>query len=289
MPWVNAVVQGVLLGGFYALLAGGLSFMFGVMRIVNLAHGLLVVLAAYLTVVGSERLHLPVAVAVVLVVPVMAVVGLLLQLGVLDRAIRRGGLAPILATFGVAVVASNLLQVIFSADSRTVSVGAFASRSIQVGGGVAIGVLPLTTFGVGVAVIVALQLYLAHTRYGRAMRAASDDRDTARLMGIDNRVVYALATAIALATVGLAGSFLGMRTQFSPAYGDLILIFTFEAVVIGGLGSLWGTLAGGVVLGVAQSVGAQLDPAYGLLVGHLVFLAILAWRPSGLFPKVVVA
>ena len=119
------------------------------------------------------------------------------------------------------------------------------------------------------------------------MRATSDDPEAASLMGIDNRHLYGLATAAALATVGLAGIFFGMRTQFSPTLGPSVLIFAFEAVIIGGLGSLWGTLAGGIVLGVAQTIGSQVQPAYGVLAGHMVFLLVLALRPQGLFPKTV--
>ena len=182
---------------------------------------------------------------------------------------------------------TNLLQQFFSADTRSIQTGAIATDSIQINDEIAIGVFPLLTFIVGVVVIAGLQTYLSRSRTGRAMRAASDDKDAAQLMGIDNRRIYAIATAIALGVVGLAGVFLGMRTQFSPTYGDATLIFAFEAVIIGGLGSLWGTLIGGVVLGVAQAVGAQINPAYGILAGNLVFLAILAFRPTGLLQKAV--
>jgi branched-chain amino acid transport system permease protein len=287
MEWLNAVLQGTLLGGLYALLAAGLSLMFGVMRIVNLAHGVLAVLAAYLGVILTTEFGIPAFATLVIVVPVMFGVGWLIQMGLLNLSIVRGGLAPILVTFGLAVVITNLLQEIFTADFRSIQAGAIATDSIQINDQISIGVFPLLTFVVGVVVIVALQVFLSRTRSGRAMRASSDDKDAALLMGIDNRRIYALATAIAIATVGLAGVFLGIRTQFSPTYGDVTLIFAFEAVIIGGLGSLWGTLLGGVVLGIAQAVGAQINPAYGVLFGHLVFLAILAFRPTGLLPKAV--
>jgi branched-chain amino acid transport system permease protein len=287
MIWVNAVVQGVLLGGLYALLAAGLSLMFGVMRIVNLAHGTLALAAAYLGYVFVDHTGASPFLALVVVVPVMAVVGYALQAGLLNRALTMGGLAPLLATFGVAIVVAQLLQEGFSADSRTLKVGSIGIKSFSLGDDIFVGWFQLIVLLTGVAVIVALQLYLNKTRVGRAMRACSDDVETARLMGIDNRRIYAVATALAIATVGLAGMFLGMRTQFAPASGDMLLIFAFEAVIIGGLGSLWGTLLGATVLGVAQVVGAQIDPAYGVLVGHLVFLAVLAFRPSGLLPKMV--
>lgn len=287
MQWLNAIIQGILLGGLYALLAAGLSLMFGVMRIVNLAHGVLAVVAAYIGLVFVQSFGVPPFVAIFIVVPIMALVGYALQWGLFNRALVRGGLAPLLVAFGLAVVLTQLLQEIFTADTRTIQIGSLATDSIRISDEISIGVFPLLTFIVGVSVIVAMQIFLSKAPLGRAMRATSDDVETVKLMGIDNRQVYALATALAIATVGLAGMFLGMRTQFSPTFGDAILIFAFEAVIIGGLGSLWGTLAGGLVLGVAQAVGAQINPSYGILIGNLVFLAILAFRPSGLLPKSV--
>lgn len=287
MQWLNAVIQGILLGGLYALLAAGLSLMFGVMRIVNLAHGALAVVAAYLGLVLIQSFGVPLFVALVIVVPVMALVGYALQWTLFNQALTRGGLAPLLVAFGLAVVITQLLQATFTADTRTLQVGRLATESIKLTDRISIGLLPLITFLVGVGIIVALQLFISKAPLGRAMRASSDDVETVTLMGIDNRQVYALATAIAIGTVGLAGLFIGMRTQFSPTFGDLILIFAFEAVIIGGLGSLWGTLAGGLVLGIAQTIGSQINPSYGVLFGHLVFLAILAFRPMGLLPKSV--
>lgn len=289
MQWLNAVIQGILLGGLYALLAAGLSLMFGVMRIVNLAHGVLAIVAAYIGMVFVDNVGLSPFLAIVLVVPIMALVGYVLQWGLLNRAISKGGLAPLLVTFGLAVVLTQLLQERFSADTQSIQIGALGTDSITISDNISIGLFPLMTFVVGVLVIAALQLFISKAPLGRAMRATSDDVDTVMLMGIDNRQVYALSTALALATVGLAGMFIGMRTQFSPTFGDAVLIFAFEAVIIGGLGSLWGTLAGGMVLGIAQTVGAQVNPSYGVLFGHLVFLAILAFRPTGLLPKAVTA
>ena len=285
MQWINALVQGVLLGGLYALLASGLSLMFGVMRIVNLAHGVLAVASAYVGVVLVEHGVHP-ALAIPIVVIVAALVGYILQWLLFGRSLSMGGLAPLLVAFGLSVVITQILQETFTADTRTIQIGSLATRSIRLGD-LAIGVFPLVTFTVGAAAIIGLHLFLAKAPLGRAMRATSDDAETVRLMGISSRQVHALATALALATVGLAGMFLGMRTQFSPTYGDAVLIFAFETVIIGGLGSLWGTLAGGVILGVAQTVGAQINPAYGVLIGHLVFLVVLAVKPSGLIPKAV--
>jgi branched-chain amino acid transport system permease protein len=289
MNWINAIVQGVLLGGLYALLAAGLSLMFGVMRIVNLAHGALAILAAYLGVVVIDHTGVSPFVAMVAVVPVMAGIGFLLQIGIFNRALSVGPLAPLLAAFGLSVVVAQLLQIRFTSDSQTLSTGSLGIASIKLSSEVAVGVLPLVIFVAGVVVIAGTQLFLNHTPLGRAMRATSDDPATVALMGIDPKRVYALSTALALAIVAVAGMFLGMRGNFDPNYGQAMLIFAFEAVIIGGLGSLWGTLLGGIVLGVAQAIGAQIDPSYGVLVGHLVFLAILAVRPTGLMQKAVIA
>ncbi len=285
MVWLNAVVQGLLLGGLYALLAAGLSLMFGVMRIVNLAHGALAVLAAYVGLVVIESTGVPTFVAILAVVPIMAALGYVLQRGIFNRALSQGGLAPLLAAFGLSVVITQMLQLRFTADSQTLPTGDLSVRSIRIVSDVSIGVLPLITFLAGVAVIATLQTFIAKAPLGRAMRAASDDAETVTLMGIDNRQVYALSTAIAFGTVGLAGMFLGMRGNFDPYFGGAMLIFAFEAVIIGGLGSLWGTLAGGMVLGVSQALGSQINPSYGVLIGHLVFLAVLAFRPNGLLPR----
>jgi branched-chain amino acid transport system permease protein len=289
MQWLDALVQGILLGGFYALIAAGLSFMFGVMRIVNLSHGAATIVSAYCGLYLLEHTSMPWWLTLAIVVPVLAGLGFALQMFVLNPALQGNALTPILVTFGIAVVIANLLQQSFGADSQQLSAGAIAQKSIRLGEGLSVGLLPLITFAVGVLVIVALQLFLSHTAQGRAMRATSDDQVTAQLMGIDNRRVYALATAIAMATVGVAGIFLAVRTQFTPGYGDAVLLFAFEAVVIGGLGSIWGTLAGGVTLGVAQTLGSQWEPGYGVLIGHLVFLTILLVRPTGLFQKAVQA
>jgi branched-chain amino acid transport system permease protein len=289
MDWINALVQGLLLGGQYTLLACGLSLIFGVMRIVNLAHGALAVASAYVVLFLVDEIGLPLPIALVLSVAVAAGVGYALQRGLLNAALSRGELAPLLVTFGLAVIVVNVLQETASANSRSIGIGDLGTASIRIVSGLSIGVFSLITLVVAIVVITGIQLFLARTRTGRAMRATSDDREAAQLMGVDDRHLYALATAIAVGSVALAGAFIGMSTQFTPGYGDLVLIFAFEAVIIGGLGSLWGTLLGGLVLGVAQTVGAQVDPAYGVLVGHLVFLAVLAFRPSGLMPKMVTA
>jgi branched-chain amino acid transport system permease protein len=289
MDWVGAIVNGILSGGFLALLAAGLSFMFGVMRIVNLAHGAMAVLGAYLGLWLMDVLPIPWWVSLIIIVPIMAGIGWLLQFFVLNRSLRENQLAPIIVTFGIAVVIASLLQELFSSDPQSIKSGGLSTASVTIVPGLTIGWLPITAFLVGIAVILLLQLFLAKTRSGRAMRATSDDQLTAQLMGVDNRRIYALATAIALGVVAIAGIFLGLRTQFSPYSGNDQLIFAFEAVIIGGLGSLWGTLAGGVVLGLATAIGNQVWSGYGVFIAHLLFLVILAIRPTGFFQKAVTA
>jgi branched-chain amino acid transport system permease protein len=295
VSWVNAVVQGILLGGLYALFAAGLSLVFGVMRLVNLAHGDLSILAAFLVVAVVDASGISPWIGLVLIVPAMFAIGYLLQYFVLNRTLASGELAPILVTFGIAIILQNILLETFSADLRGIDAGSIETDAIKVTDELAIGWFPLMTFLASIVVLGGLQLLISRTQLGRVMRATADDQPTAGLMGIDHRRIYALAMAIALGTVALAGVFFGMRTTFAPSDGPVRLIFAFEAVIIGGLGSLWGTLAGGIVLGVAQTVGIQIalsadiSPGWGgALAGHLVFLAVLATRPTGLFGKVQV-
>jgi branched-chain amino acid transport system permease protein len=283
--WADTIVQGILLGGLYALFATGLSLIFGVMRLVNLAHGDLSILAAFLAVVAVQMLDVGPLLALGLVVPVMAVVGYGLQRLVLNRLLGRGILPAVLVTFGLSVVIQNGLLETFSADSHRLNAGGLETASLPLGGGIAVGWFPLLTFAVAVLLLVGLQLLIGRTALGRAFRAASDDGETAELMGIDNGRLYGLAMALSLAIVAVAGVFLGIRTTFTFASGPDRLLFAFEAVIIGGLGSLWGTLVGGVILGVAQTTGARFSPGWGVLAGHLVFLAVLLLRPSGLFAK----
>jgi branched-chain amino acid transport system permease protein len=285
MGWVDTVLQGLLLGGLYALFATGLSLIFGVMRIVNLAHGDLSILAAFLAVVAVEALGLHPFLALLLVAPLMAGLGYALQMLVLNRLLGRGILPPILVTFGFSIIIQNALLETFSADARRLNPGGIETASLSLGGGLAIGWFPFITLAVAVLILVGLQLVIGRLAVGRAFRATSDDQETAELMGIDNRRLYGLAMALSLGIVAVAGVFLGVRTTFGFSSGPDRLLFAFEAVIIGGLGSLWGTLVGGVVLGIAQTVGAKLSPGWGVLAGHLVFLAVLLLRPQGLFTR----
>ena len=285
MAWVDTILQGLLLGGLYALFATGLSLIFGVMRIVNLAHGDLSILAAFLAVVVVETLGLNPFVALILVAPFMAALGYGLQTLILNRLLGRGILPPILVTFGFSIIIQNALLETFSADSRRLNPGSIDTASLGLGSQLAIGWFPFITLAVAVLILVGLQYFIGRLAVGRAFRAASDDQETAELMGIDNRRLYGLAMALSLAIVAIAGVFLGIRTTFTFSSGPDRLLFAFEAVIIGGLGSLWGTLVGGAVLGIAQTMGAKLSPGWGILTGHLVFLAVLLLRPQGLFAR----
>jgi branched-chain amino acid transport system permease protein len=286
LEWINVIVQGVLVGGLYAMFAAGLSLIFGIMRLVNIAHGDLIVLAAYLALVTTQALGIGPFAALLIVTPLMGLIGYGLQRLVLNRTLGDDLLSPLLVTFGLSVIIQNGLLEVFSADSRKLQAGAIDVASFALPGGISIGALPLLSFAIAIAVIATLQFVLYRTALGRAFRATADDPAVAQLMGLDNRHIFGLAMALSLAVVAVAGVFLAMRTNFDPAIGPARLIFGFESVIIGGLGSLWGTLLGGILLGVAQAIGAELDPGWQTLAGHLVFLLVLAVRPEGLFPKV---
>lgn len=284
MIWIDTIVQGVLLGGLYALFAAGLSLVFGIMRLVNLAHGDMIVLAAFVILMIASALGLSPFVAALLAAPVMFAVGWLLQTYVLNRVLGDDILPPLLVTFGLSVVIQNGLLEGFSADSRKLSAGPIEAASLSIGP-ITVGVMPLLTLLSAVAVIVALNQLFYRTRLGRAFRATSDDPVTAGLMGIRPRNVFAMATGIAMVVATIAALYLGIRANFDPTIGPARLIYAFEAVIIGGLGSLWGTLAGGIVIGVAQALGAAVNPEWQILAGHVAFVAVLLLRPRGLFPR----
>jgi branched-chain amino acid transport system permease protein len=284
MIWVDTIVQGILLGGLYALFAAGLSLVFGIMRLVNLAHGDLIVLGAYLILVIVSVLGLHPFVATLVAAPAMFVLGWVLQKAVLNRTLGDDILPPLLVTFGLSIVLQNGLLEGFSADSQRIPLGPLETASVSVGP-LNLGVMPLLTFTAAILVIVGLNQLFYRTAIGRAFRATSDDPATASLMGIRPDRVFATATAIAMLVVTVAALFLGTRANFDPSIGPARLIYAFEAVIIGGLGSLWGTLAGGIIIGVAQTLGAAVNPEWQILAGHVAFLIVLLVRPRGLFPK----
>lgn len=285
MIWMNIITQGILVGGLYALFAAGLSLIFGVMRLVNIAHGDLIVAAAYLAWAICHASGMHPLLSLIVVVPLSMGAGYFLQLGILNRTLGKDILPPLLVTFGLSVIIQNGLLQLFTVDSRKLNSGSLETGSFPLLPGVDIGYLPLLQFIVAVGVIAGLQYLFYKTSLGRAFRATSDDPETAQLMGLDRNKVYAWAMALCLGVVAIAGVFLGIRANFDPAIGPGRLIYGFEAVIIGGLGNLWGTLIGGVILGVSQAIGAQINPGLQELSGHIVFLLVLALRPTGLFPR----
>ncbi|MBE0528667.1 MAG: branched-chain amino acid ABC transporter permease [Thermoleophilia bacterium] len=287
---MNVAVQGVLLGGLFALFATGLALVFGVMRLVNLAHGDLGVLAAFVALFLLDSFELGVFFASLAAIVIMFGIGYVLQRGLLNYTIGADDTRPILVTFGLSIIIQNGLVMWFSADSQGLDAGRIENASVRITDQLAVGWYPLVVFVIAIVVIAALQLFLDRTSLGRAFRATSDDQEAAELMGINNRHIYGLAMAIALAIAALAGILLAIRTTFDPSQGPFRLIFAFEAVIMGGMGSIWGTLVGGIILGVSQTLGAQAFGAgWGIFVGHIVFLSVLAFKPSGFFAKTVTA
>ncbi|HEY7973582.1 MAG: branched-chain amino acid ABC transporter permease [Xanthobacteraceae bacterium] len=281
----DTLIQGVLLGGLYALFAAGLSLTFGIMRLVNLAHGDLIVLAAFAILALASWLALDPFLAVLVALPLMFAAGLGLQHILLNRTLGHGLLPPLLVTFGLSIIIQNGLMQGFTADSQRLQAGAIETASVQLGGGVTVGLMPLATFVSAIAVILGLNFLFYRTALGRAFRATSDDLEIAELMGIDHRRIFSLAMGVAMIVATIAALYLGMRANFDPTIGPARLLYAFEAVIIGGLGSFWGTLAGGVIIGLAQTIGAELNPEWQILAGHLAFLFVLVLRPRGLFPR----
>jgi branched-chain amino acid transport system permease protein len=283
--WLDAMIQGVLLGGLYALFAAGLSLIFGVMRLVNLAHGDFIVVAAYIILLVAGQLGLDPFAAALIALPILFVVGFALQHVLLNRTLGRDLLPPLLVTFGLSIIIQNGLLQMFSADSVRLRSGAIETASIALGGGIAVGVVPLLTLVSAIAVIVFLNFVFYRTTIGQAFRATSDDLEIAQLMGIDVNRIFAIAMGLAFVVIAIAALYLGLRANFDPTIGPARLLYAFEAVIIGGLGSFWGTLAGGIVLGVAQTIGAHINPEWQILSGHLAFLVVLVLKPRGLFPR----
>lgn len=283
---LETLVQGVLLGGLYTLFALGQSLMFGVMRLTNTAQGDFIILGAFAVIAGvsltGDAMTWLVALAML---PVAFGFGYALQRYVLNGTLGKDPLPSLVVTFGLSIVIQNLLLELFSADPRAIEIGGLNTQGIALGDAMSLGVLPLIVLAIAVVATGALQWLFARTALGRSFRAVSDDREIAELMGLNAKKVYALATAIAFVLIAIAGALQGMRTTVSPSDGPLLLLFAFEAVIIGGMGSFWGTLAGAMILGITQQIGFRLDPGWGIWFGHIVFLVVLVLRPQGLFPK----
>ena len=286
MEWINAIIQGILVGGLYALFASGLSLIFGVMRLVNIAHGDLIVFAAFLGLTITSVININPFLSLIILIPVMALLGYVLQRGILNQTLGHDILPPLLVTFGLSVIIQNGLLEIYTADPQKMNAGKIETESISIYGGLNIGLYPLLMFITAVTIIGILQYVFYRTSLGRAFRATSDNQEIAQLMGLNKGHIFGLAMAISMIVVAIGGIFLGVRTSFDPSIGPGRLIFGFEAVIIGGLGNLWGTLVGGIILGVSQNIGAKINPGWQILSGHIAFLLVLAIRPKGLFHRV---
>ena len=285
IEWANTIIQGVLTGGLYAMFAAGLAIIFGIMRLVNITHGDLIVLAAFIAMVVIEATGFNPFLCLIIVIPIMFAIGYMLQRGILNYTLGDDLLPPLLVTFGLSIVIQNALLEAFSADSQRLKAGTIETSSIQLTDGLSIGIFPLITLITAILMIVGLQQLFSLTRLGRAFRATSDDATTAQLMGINHKHIFGLAMAVALVLVGIAGMLMAIRSNFDPSIGPARLLYAFEAVIMGGLGSLWGTLIGGIILGIAQNIGAKIDPGWQILAGHVAFLIVLVFRPNGLFPR----
>ena len=286
MDWINSIIQGILVGGLYALFASGLSLIFGVMRLVNIAHGDLIILSAFLGLTISTSLNLHPFISLIVVIPIMSIFGYVLQRGILNKTLGNDILPPLLVTFGLSVIIQNSLLEIYTADPQKMNAGVIEVASLSLPGGLSIGWYPLIMFVISVLIIGILQFVFYKTALGRAFRATSDNQEIAQLMGLSKNHIFGLAMAISMIVVTIAGIFLGVRTSFDPAAGPSRLIFGFEAVIIGGLGNLWGTLIGGIILGVSQNIGAKINPGWQILAGHIAFIIVLAFRPKGLFHRI---
>ncbi|WP_370207813.1 branched-chain amino acid ABC transporter permease [Pararhodobacter marinus] len=284
MHWIDGIVQGVLLGGLYAQYALGMALMFGVMKIVNVTHGDLVILLALIGISLANVAGLGPWAVLATLVPIGAAIGWLLQRALLNRVVGDDPLPSLIATFGLSIALQNAMLVIWSADTRSLPGGGIQQASISLGP-IFIGVLPLIVLICATLLTGGLDAVMRRTRFGRSLRAASADVEAAALVGVNPRNVYAAATAIAVGLLGFAATFQAMRSTVAPADGPFQLIFAFEAVIIGGLGSIWGAFTGAMILGISQAIGFRISPGFGILAGHIVFLAVLAIRPQGIFKR----
>lgn len=284
MQWLDGFIQGILLGGLYAQYALGMALMFGVMRIVNISHGDLMILLALIGVSLSVSFGLGPFVLLVVLVPIAAAIGYVLQRGILNRVVSQDPLPSIIATFGLSIALQNAMQQIWSADTRSIPGGGIEQASWQVGS-IFIGVLPVIVLVVATGLTGGIDALLRFTKFGRALRASAADVEAAALTGVNPQAVYAWATALAVGILGFAAVFQGLRSTVAPSDGPAQLIYAFEAVIIGGMGSIWGAFLGSMVLGVSQAIGFRINPGFGILAGHLVFLAVLAIRPQGIFGR----
>lgn len=282
---LDQAIQAIMLGGLYAMFALGLAVSVGVLRFINVAHGDMIVLISYLFLTLSNILGIPVILAAILLIPIGAGLGWILQRGLFERAADGNELQIILVTFGLSVVIQNAMLGVYGADTQKVTAGGIEMQSFAVSESLNIGALPLMIFVSACLMIVALEQFMYRTKLGVMIRAIADDPTSARLVGLSVPKLFAIAMAIIGITVAIAGGYMSVWTNFDPASGSSRLLIAFEVVVLAGLGSFWGVLAGGIIIAAAQTIGASYDAAFQVLGGHIIFLIIFLIRPQGLFPK----
>ncbi|MEI9475149.1 MAG: branched-chain amino acid ABC transporter permease [Deltaproteobacteria bacterium] len=278
-------MNGLLLGGLYGIVGIGMSMIFGIVRVVNLAHGDLVILASYLSLVTLSIFNVSPLLTLILVIPAMFLIGFLIQYYLVNRVLGQGMNPPLLVAFGLSIILQNLLLLIFTPDARAL-LTSISIATLPIGNFINIPVVYLVDFIGSLLTILLLSRFFNRTYLGKAIRAASDDEGAAQLMGINTKKIYAWAMAIAGGTAAIAGVLVGMTFTFYPHTGPDYLIIAFGVVIIGGLGSLIGTFLGGLILGLAQILGAHfLGPGFQLLSGYIILLIVLAFKPTGLFAK----
>jgi branched-chain amino acid transport system permease protein len=286
----QSIVNGMLLGGLYTTLALGLSLVFSVMRLVNVAHGDLLTGGAYLVYYATTTLglHVDPLVALVFVIPVVFVVGYVLQRGILTPLLRSGMEAPLVATFGLSIVIQSLLTSVFTGNTVSLSASYEATGITILGANVR--VVYLIAFAIAAVLVAGTHVILSRTTFGRALRATSTDPDTAATMGINVDRQHAIAFGVAAAMAAVGGVLVGVAFSLTPTEGTSLLIMGFAVVVLGGLGSVAGTMLAAVVIGITQSLSAQLlGGQYADLTVYLFLIAVLAVRPTGFFGRPEIA
>ncbi|MDR1815526.1 MAG: branched-chain amino acid ABC transporter permease [Clostridiales Family XIII bacterium] len=282
----QALINGILLGGLYAIVGVGMSIIFGIVKLTNLAHGDFVILGAYLSLAVSTATGLHPFASFAIVLPVMFGLGFAIQRTMVNRLLTRGDEPPLLVMFGLSIIIQNLLLQFFSADAQHLR-STYDIGSIKIGDtGAIIPLMFLIDCIIGVAIILALNMFMKKTYVGNAIRAVSDDNTAARIMGVNVPLVYGVAMGVAMVTAALAGVLVGMTYTIYPTSGSQYLIISFGVVVIGGMGSIKGTLVAGLIFGLAQLLGSYfLGTSLQLLAGYVIILVMLAVKPRGLFAK----
>ncbi len=282
----QAVVNWLLVGSFYAAVALGFSLVWGIMNIVNLAHGAFIIIGAYATFWLFTNLHLDPFLSLPISMLVLFVIGWIVQYVAINRVIRAPMLVTFMLTFGLDLLIADLLQQFFSSDERSVNVS-YAGAGLTFGS-THIAFDQLIAAGIAIVLTAALSLFLDRTRTGNAILATGMDRDAARLMGISIRRTYALTFAIGAALAGAAGGMLAELKSFDPTQGGSFTLSAFVVVVLGGVGTPWAVIAGGLVFGLAETVApliSWIGPGYDNVIAFFLLVAVLVLRPRGLLGK----